>query len=85
MSDKMKLATDDRGVATLSLARPDKHNAFDDELIGELTDALVELGAEKVTLLIAALLNTAATLHFGETMARIRGRDGVASPSRHRP
>lgn len=28
---------DDRGVATVTLNRPEKHNAFDDQLIGELT------------------------------------------------
>lgn len=36
---------DDRGVATLTLNRPDKHNAFDDRLIAAMTDALVDLGA----------------------------------------
>lgn len=35
---------DDRGVATLTLNRPDKHNAFDDRLIAAMTDALVDLG-----------------------------------------
>ncbi len=31
---------DGRGVATLTLNRPDRHNAFDDALIAELTGAL---------------------------------------------
>ena len=30
----------DRGVVTLTLERPDIHNAFDDRLIVTLTDAL---------------------------------------------
>ncbi len=34
------VATDDRGVATITLNRPDVHNAFDDALIEALTDVL---------------------------------------------
>ena len=34
---------DPRGVASLVLNRPEVHNAFDDVLIGRLTDALTEL------------------------------------------
>ena len=36
---------DGRGVATLMLNRPDRHNAFDDALIAALTQALAALGA----------------------------------------
>jgi methylglutaconyl-CoA hydratase len=36
---------DRRGVATLTLNRPDRHNAFDDALIAELTGALEAVGA----------------------------------------
>ncbi len=38
---------DSRGVATLTLNRPDRHNAFDDELVAELTEALSELGQRR--------------------------------------
>jgi methylglutaconyl-CoA hydratase len=34
---------DSRGVATVTMNRPELHNAFDDSLIDELTDALSEL------------------------------------------
>ena len=34
------LETDERGVATLTLNRPEIHNAFDDALIGELLRTL---------------------------------------------
>lgn len=37
-------AVDARGVATITLNRPDRHNAFDDTLIAELTAALRRLG-----------------------------------------
>lgn len=44
---------DPRGVATLCLNRPDKFNAFDDALIGELVQALAELAEEpKLRLLV---------------------------------
>ncbi|MCC5992749.1 MAG: crotonase/enoyl-CoA hydratase family protein [Rhodobacteraceae bacterium] len=38
--------TDSRGVAVLTLARPDKHNALNAQLIDELTRAAAELGAD---------------------------------------
>ena len=40
------IETDTRGVAHLVLNRPERHNAFDDTLIGELTEALLELAAD---------------------------------------
>jgi methylglutaconyl-CoA hydratase len=36
----IKINTDDRGVLTLCMNRPDVHNAFDAQMIKELTDAL---------------------------------------------
>src|SRR3954453_11243578 len=46
MSSTFLEAVDDRGVATLTLNRPDRHNAFDDALIAELTAALRHLGGD---------------------------------------
>ncbi|MGH8225214.1 MAG: enoyl-CoA hydratase/isomerase family protein [Gammaproteobacteria bacterium] len=43
MTDNVLLDMDARGVATLTLNRPEKHNAFDDVLIGELTQKLKKL------------------------------------------
>jgi len=40
MTNSFLMSTDDRGVATVTLNRPDKHNAFDDQLIQELTHQL---------------------------------------------
>jgi methylglutaconyl-CoA hydratase len=37
------LKTDNRGVATLTLNRPDKHNAFDEHLIAELSGVLTDI------------------------------------------
>ncbi len=38
--ESILVAIDDRGVATITLNRPEVHNAFDDALIGTLTHAL---------------------------------------------
>ena len=36
-------STDNRGVATITLNRPDKHNAFNEDFIAELSNALDEI------------------------------------------
>ena len=46
MSSTFLEAVDGRGVATLTLDRPNRHNAFDDALIAELTAALRRLGGD---------------------------------------
>lgn len=43
------LHRDEEGVVTLTLNRPDVHNAFDDELILGLTDTLLKLGQDGAT------------------------------------
>lgn len=44
--DTLRLEVDPRGVATLTLARPDKRNAMSAKMIAELTDAAQALGAD---------------------------------------
>lgn len=46
MYETLKLATDDRGVATLTLAREEKHNAMSAQMIAELTGAAAALAAD---------------------------------------
>jgi len=43
---KLEIERDGRGVATVALARPDKHNAMDAEMIAGLTEAFEALGAD---------------------------------------
>ena len=45
--ETLKLETDDRGVATLMLARAEKHNALSGQMIEELTQAAGEIGADR--------------------------------------
>ena len=46
MYNTLKIDTDARGVATLTLSREDKHNALSEEMLLELTDAAGKLGAD---------------------------------------
>ena len=46
MYDTLQLRTDDRGVATLTLNKPDKHNAMSAGMMAELTDAARRLGQD---------------------------------------
>lgn len=43
MTETLKHSIDDRGVATVTMTRPDKHNAFNAELVTGLSDVLGEL------------------------------------------
>lgn len=46
MFQTVTLATDGRGVARLTLNRPERHNALDATMIGELADAAERLGSD---------------------------------------
>lgn len=46
MTDAILIETDDRGVATLTLNRPEKHNALSADLIAGLSDAARRLGRD---------------------------------------
>src|SRR5690606_31045688 len=43
----LSVARDERGVATVTMDRPEVRNAFDATLIGELTDAARALGDDR--------------------------------------
>jgi methylglutaconyl-CoA hydratase len=52
MGEALLIHLDSRGVATVTLNRPDLHNAFDDRLIAELTEALRGLQADPAVRLV---------------------------------
>ena len=46
MPETITIETDARGVATLTLNRPDKHNAMSAQMLADLTAAAAQLGAD---------------------------------------
>ncbi|MDR6759353.1 methylglutaconyl-CoA hydratase [Mycoplana sp. BE70] len=44
--ETISVAVDERGVAVLTLARPDQHNALSGQMIGDLTSAAARLGVD---------------------------------------
>jgi methylglutaconyl-CoA hydratase len=47
MSETLRIETDARGVATLTLTRGEKHNAMSAQMMAELTEAAATLGADR--------------------------------------
>ncbi|WP_170331460.1 crotonase/enoyl-CoA hydratase family protein [Ruegeria arenilitoris] len=47
MFETISVTRDARGVATLTLDRPEKHNAMSAQMISELTEAATQLGADE--------------------------------------
>jgi methylglutaconyl-CoA hydratase len=66
--DDVLQTIDPRGVATLTLNRPDRHNAFDDVLIAALTQALAQLGARNDVRLVV-LASTGRSFSAGADLA----------------
>ncbi len=52
MSSSVLSAIDARGVATVTLNRPDKHNAFDAEMIGSLNELLSALDRDRAARIV---------------------------------
>jgi len=66
--DDVLHSIDPRGVATLTLNRPDRHNAFDDAVIASLTNALTDLGARSEIRLVI-LASTGRSFSAGADLA----------------
>ena len=65
------LAIDPRGVATVTLDRPDKHNAFDDDVISALKDRFVDLAANR-TVRVVILASTGKSFSAGADLNWMR-------------
>lgn len=77
MSNCITTSVDHRGVATISMNRPEKHNAFDDAVIAELRsafDAVAANDAVRVVVLAAAGKSFSAGADLG-WMKRMAGYD----------
>jgi methylglutaconyl-CoA hydratase len=71
-------AVDPRGVATLTMNRPDRHNAFDDALIAEMTAALDRLGGRS-DVRIVVLASTGRSFSAGADLDWMRRMAGYSA------
>jgi methylglutaconyl-CoA hydratase len=68
---------DARGVATLTLNRPDRHNAFDDALIAALTQSLTDLGT-RTDVRAVILASTGRSFSAGADLAWMQRMAGYS-------
>lgn len=68
MMSNIVVRMDESGVATVTLNRPEKHNAFDDTIIAELTAALVQL-SEREELRVVVLAAEGKSFSAGGDLA----------------
>ena len=81
MSDDMiVMRVDERGIATLSLNRPEVRNAFDDALISQLTEALLALNAQ-ADVRAVILTGTGHTFSAGADINWMRSMAGFRYPT----
>jgi len=64
--ETLELSVDARGVATLSLNRPEKHNAMSAVMLDELTAAVAELGARADVRVVVLAANGASFCAGGD-------------------
>ena len=72
----LNIETDDQGVTTLTLNRPDVHNAFNGDLIAELTQAFDELAAAPPRVLV--LTGAGKSFSAGADLDWMRGMAGAS-------
>ena len=81
MFNTIRIETDDRGVATLWLARPDKHNALSAEMIADLTQAAQMLGADPAVRVVV-LAGDGASFCAGGDLGWMRQQIGADADTR---
>ncbi|MDW4496904.1 crotonase/enoyl-CoA hydratase family protein [Sulfitobacter sp. D35] len=81
MYDTIALTTDARGVATLTLNRPDKHNAMSGEMIGELTAAAAALAEDK-SVRVVVLTGAGTSFCAGGDLGWMRSQRDMDAPTR---
>jgi len=86
-SSAVIVALDPRGVATVTLDRPEKHNAFDDALIAELTERLLGLGRDPAVRVLVltgagASFSAGGDLEWMRSMARFTEQQNLDDADR---
>ncbi|SDX19819.1 crotonase/enoyl-CoA hydratase family protein [Roseicitreum antarcticum] len=79
--DTLRLDTDARGVATLTLNRPDKHNALSAQMIDELTQAAGRLAADDAVRVVV-LTGAGASFCAGGDLGWMRDQMAADSATR---
>ena len=67
MTQALKIIKHD-GVATVTLNRPEKHNAFDDDLIRQMTEAFIDIDADD-SIRVMVLASTGKNFSAGADLA----------------
>jgi methylglutaconyl-CoA hydratase len=83
MAETVRVTRDVRGVATLWLARAEKHNALSAEMIGEVTEAAGELGADPAVRVVV-LAADGASFCAGGDLAWMRAQMAADAETRGR-
>ncbi|MGI1661161.1 crotonase/enoyl-CoA hydratase family protein [Palleronia sp. KMU-117] len=81
MADTVRVTRDTRGVATLWLARPDKHNALSEQMIDDLTRAAQALGADD-TVRVVVLAAEGQSFCAGGDLGWMRAQMAADAPTR---
>jgi len=81
-TESVKLTANASGIATLTLNRPEVHNAFDDQLIAELTHKLLQLSHDSAVraVVLAAegkSFSAGADLNWMQRMARYSEAENI--------
>ncbi len=81
MAETISIATDARGVATLTLDRPEKHNAMSAQMLAELTRAAAQLGADD-SVRVVVLTGAGASFCAGGDLGWMRDQAEMDAPTR---
>ena len=81
MMETIRLETDARGVATLTLARAEKHNALSARMIAELTQAAERIGAD-AGIRVVVLAAEGASFCAGGDLGWMRAQMGATADER---
>jgi methylglutaconyl-CoA hydratase len=83
MAETIEIAVDPRGVARLTLNRPDRHNAMDAAMIGELTEAAGRLGRDPAVRVVV-LTGAGASFSAGGDLGWMRAQMEADAATRAR-
>ncbi|MEP5153596.1 crotonase/enoyl-CoA hydratase family protein [Planktotalea sp.] len=79
--ETIKIDTDARGVATLTLARAEKHNAMSEQMLDELTAAAKQIGADK-SIRVVILAAEGKSFCAGGDLSWMRAQMEMDGPTR---